>query len=103
MRVSLPGRLMVWRSVRLALATLASITASSLSVQASVTYTYTAPLLFSNDPGGNNSTLTIEFTTTAPLAPATIYSALPDDSLSSSLTVSSAYTLGNYHPADSDF
>jgi hypothetical protein len=65
-------------------------------VQASVVYTYTAPLLFSNEPGGNNSTLTIEFTTAAPLAASTIYTALPGDTLSSSVTVSSAYTLGNY-------
>ena len=81
----------------LAAVAVASITASSLSVQAaSVTYTYTAPLLFSNQPGGNNSMLTIEFTTTAPLALATVYTALPGDTLSSSLTVSSAYTLGNF-------
>jgi hypothetical protein len=60
------------------------------------TYTYTAPLLFSSDPGGNNSTLTIEFTTVAPLAPSTVYTALPGDTLSSSFTVSSAYSLGNY-------
>jgi uncharacterized protein involved in exopolysaccharide biosynthesis len=41
-----------------ALAALATLAASSHAVQASVIYTYTAPLLFSNEPGGNNSTLT---------------------------------------------
>jgi hypothetical protein len=48
---SVLGRLMTWRSVRLALAALATLAASSHAVRASVTYTYTAPLLFSSDPG----------------------------------------------------
>ena len=89
--------LITWRPARLALVVLASITASSLSVQAaSVTYTYTGPLLISNQPGGNNSTLTIQFTTAAPLVSSTVYTTLPGDTLSSTLTVSSAYTLGNF-------
>jgi hypothetical protein len=79
----------------LGVAALATLAASSHAVQASVIYSYTAPLLFSNEPGGNNSTLTIEFTTAVPLAPSTVYTALPGDTLSSTFTVSgSAYTLG---------
>jgi hypothetical protein len=76
------------------LAALATLAASS-HAQASVVYTYTAPLQFTT-PAGNNSTLTIEFTTAAPLAPSTEYTALPGDTLSSSFTVSSSYAPGNF-------
>jgi hypothetical protein len=86
---------MTWRSVGLALAAPATLAASGHAVQASVIYTYTAPLLFT-DPAPNNSTLTIKFTTAAPLAPSTVYTALPGDTLSSTFTVSSSYAPGNF-------
>jgi hypothetical protein len=81
---------------RLGLAVAAMLCVAAPANADTFTYTYTGPLLISNEPGGNNSTLTIQFTTAAPLAPSTAYTALPADTLSSTVTVSSAYALGNF-------
>jgi hypothetical protein len=85
------------RLVGVGLTAIATIGATGLidTAQASVTYTYTAPLL--NDfPTGNTTTLSIDFTTAAPLSPSTVYTAPPADTLASAMTVSSTYALGNF-------
>jgi hypothetical protein len=81
----------------MALAALITIAATSLAgaAKASVTYTYTAPLLDVYPPG-NSATLTVEFTTGVPLSPGTVYTALPADTLASTMTVSSTHGLGNF-------
>jgi hypothetical protein len=81
---------------RLVVGVAALISLCATASKAEMVYTYTGPLLISNQPGGDDSTLTIQFTTAAPLAPSTAYTALPGDTLSSSITVSSAFPLGNY-------
>ncbi len=63
--------------------------------QAAVTYTYTDSLV-AVVPLGTSTTLTVEFTTAEPLSPATAYTELPADTLTSNLTVSSTYPLGNF-------
>jgi hypothetical protein len=80
----------------LVLGVAALLSLCATAAKAEMVYTYTGPLLISNEPGGDNSTLTIQFTTAAPLAPSTVYTALPGDTLSSTVTVSSAYALGNF-------
>src|SRR5262249_34348553 len=76
---------------RLVLGVAALLSLCATVAKAETVYTYTAPMAFNN-----SSTLTIEFATAAPLAPSTQYTALPVDTLSSSLTVSSAYAVGNF-------
>ena len=85
------------RSARVALAALATIAATGLpgAAWASVTYVYTAQLL-DDYPMGNTSTLTIDFTTAAPLSPSTVYTALPADTLAATVTDNSTYALGNF-------